>query len=219
MNITVESITIVATQRISIAPSIDLGTTPIPGYEGRYYVTRQGKVLSAPNSHHKTTIEIKSQNGRSGREDGFLRVRLDYDNKWYEVHRLIADVFLDRPEGFNDVRHIDGDKANNSVENLEWFFNPSATSFDRDISIKAFSWSKHGGSNYGLVQKSKTIEWVCQACGEKQASELPSYMFEMLEDEFIRICSSCQAVKLKERIQLLADLIAKVRKINDVEEW
>lgn len=85
-------------------------------------------------------------------------------------------------------------------------------SYTPEMTRKMFSWTKYGGANYGLVQADKTTEWSCQACGNKQGSELPSYMFEFSENEFIRICTLCQAKKLQNHIKDLNELLELVRK-------
>jgi hypothetical protein len=40
--------------------------------------------------------------------------------KKYLVHRLVAETYLENPKGFEFVNHKDGNKQNNSVDNLEW---------------------------------------------------------------------------------------------------
>lgn len=53
---------------------------------------------------------------------GYLSVTLSKDGKKkkYLVYRLVAQSFIPNPEEKNFVNHIDGDKKNNSVTNLEW---------------------------------------------------------------------------------------------------
>lgn len=54
--------------------------------------------------------------------DGYLKVCLWKNNKneTPKIHRLVATAFLPNPENKPEVNHIDEDKTNNSVENLEW---------------------------------------------------------------------------------------------------
>lgn len=83
----------------------------IPGYEGLYQVSTLGR--------------IKGNRGiKSLRIDkrGYLTVWLCKDSiqKNYKAHRLVALAFIPNPENKATVNHIDGNKQNNCVENLEW---------------------------------------------------------------------------------------------------
>ena len=54
--------------------------------------------------------------------DGYLKVRLNNNNKRknFSIHRLVAIAFIHNPDNKPEINHIDGDKFNNRVENLEW---------------------------------------------------------------------------------------------------
>jgi len=71
------------------------------------------------------------------------------------------------------------------------------------LNKQKYGWSKWGGPNMGLVQKNLTETWFCQACCEEQPDDLSPYMFEFVEREYVRICSKCHAIRLKENIQPL----------------
>lgn len=74
-----------------------------------------------------------------------------------------------------------------------------------------YGWSKYGDPNFGLVQRNLTEEWACQSCSEAQDNHLPSFMFEFMEREFIRICSKCQNLKIKNNVSTFDKLIELCR--------
>ena len=45
---------------------------------------------------------------------------IDGKRKYARVHRLIAETMLPNPNNYEQVNHIDGDKLNNNLSNLEW---------------------------------------------------------------------------------------------------
>jgi hypothetical protein len=53
---------------------------------------------------------------------GYMRVGLSFNGteKKYTVHRLVAICFIPNPNNYKQVNHIDGNKLNNHVSNLEW---------------------------------------------------------------------------------------------------
>ena len=82
-------------------------------YDGLYQVSRDGRVFSL--------VTNKWLKPRSA-GNGYHAVMLYKDKKGknFLVHRLVAEAFVERPLEKSCVNHIDGDKTNNSAENLEW---------------------------------------------------------------------------------------------------
>ena len=90
----------------------------VVGYEGLYEVSNLGNVRSLNwRGTRCARMLCKRPNNY-----GYLCVLLSSKNvsKKLTVHRLVASAFLDNPSEFSDVNHIDEDKTNNSVWNLEW---------------------------------------------------------------------------------------------------
>lgn len=66
--------------------------------------------------------EVMSPYGRILKQcdngSGYMRVCIY--KKTYLVHRLVAETYLEKPEGCNIVEHIDNNPKNNHVSNLKW---------------------------------------------------------------------------------------------------
>ena len=75
-----------------------------------YEVSNRGNVRNKRNGYI-----LKPQ---LNRKDGYHRVLLN--GKHYYVHRLVADAFFDGEHQGIDVNHIDSNKLNNDLTNLEW---------------------------------------------------------------------------------------------------
>jgi len=96
------------------------GLVEHPDYPG-YYGTIDGKVFSNRGAYGKIKplkpVLLKSNNGYYllgfGRKDDGTKIQCLH-------HRFIAQLFVENPNNYNEVNHIDEDKSNNSADNLEW---------------------------------------------------------------------------------------------------
>ena len=86
----------------------------IQGYEGLYEVSSDGRV--------KSLFRYKKELKPNITKNGYATVELfkEKTSKRLLIHRLVAMAFLPNPNNLPQVNHIDEDKANNTVENLEW---------------------------------------------------------------------------------------------------
>lgn len=87
---------------------------PIAHFENRYLISNQGEILNLANNTFLTPIQ---------NSNGYLKVGLadgKGTHKQLSVHTLVARHYIPNPYDYPQVNHIDGDKTNNKVDNLEW---------------------------------------------------------------------------------------------------
>lgn len=85
----------------------------IKNWEGYYKISNKGRVFSVRNNLIRRNSVAST---------GYHQVCLSSPHKkiTLTIHRLVAEHFIPQENERNYVNHIDGDKANNSVNNLEW---------------------------------------------------------------------------------------------------
>lgn len=91
----------------------------VPGYEGLYMVSSYGNVISVAGGNGRQPFKPLRMNKNNA---GYYQVSLVKDSKAanVQIHRIVAIAFIPNPEHKEQVNHNDGNKLNNSVDNLEW---------------------------------------------------------------------------------------------------
>lgn len=98
----------------------------IPGFEGYYEASTLGYIRSKERlvKYKKDGVRIMKSHILKPKimNKGYYEVILSKNNKQhsYRLHRLIATTFIPNPNNLPYINHIDENKLNNSVSNLEW---------------------------------------------------------------------------------------------------
>ncbi len=90
----------------------------IKGYEGLYEVSNLGQIKSfnyLRTGKEKILKPLKDKGGYL-----FVSLYKSGKVKLFKIHRLVAQAFIDNPKNKPCINHIDCDRQNNCVNNLEW---------------------------------------------------------------------------------------------------
>ena len=99
---------------------------PIKGYEGFYEISNKGeirsceKVIFQPGHGYRKIKEYNMHPWDNGKGYKVVTLSKNGTRKNHYVHRLVAEHFIPNPNNLIEINHIDYDKSNNKVNNLEW---------------------------------------------------------------------------------------------------
>lgn len=137
----------------------NIQSKPIIGFE-RYLVNSVGQIY-----------DTKKQKNICQWIDnvGYYQCNL-YDNdgkKYYKrVHRIVAEAFIPNPDNLKQVNHIDGNKRNNNITNLEWTTNSKNTQHGYDNNLYKYKSRSHQinvyNKNGAYLSTYKSIRSLCK---------------------------------------------------------
>lgn len=141
-----------------------------------YYINEDGNLYNEKTKkYYKGTIK-----------NGYLIYDLRWKNKKtsFSAHRLVAEYFLNNPNNYPIVNHIDGNKLNNNVNNLEWC---------------SYSYNNQHAIDNGLKQKSMVIN-------EKYINDIPGEEWEYYKDSFYQISNKGRVLNTKTNCLLKSNI-------------
>lgn len=127
---------------------------PVPNYEDRYRVSSHGEVQ---NIRTGKSLKLRLSEG------GYLRTYLygeEHKRTVFSVHRLVCMAFIENPHNYPQVNHINMNKCDNRVENLEWC--------DQSYNIRHSF--ENGGREYNkmrLLEATHKEVWCCDMEGRR----------------------------------------------------
>lgn len=126
----------------------------IPGYEGEYQASSHGRIKSLDRHIVDINGRLRKYKGQERKPQkhsaGYLSVNLRKSDQ-HLLHRLIALAFHPQPEGKDFVNHKDGNKKNNSADNLEW-----ATRQENETHAYSTGLKNSTGSNNQMAKLNET---------------------------------------------------------------
>lgn len=155
----------------------------IDGYNGDYQISNLGKVKCLKfNKIRMVKATLSGNSNRPLQKGLYYTVKLNKKGnvKNMRVHRLIALHFIEKIVGKNFVNHIDGDRLNNCVKNLEWCT-------CRENTIHSYSLKKTSSKYCGVCWDKSRKKWVAQITinsknkflGRFDIEEEASYAYEV----------------------------------------
>ena len=130
-----------------------------------YQISNLGNVRTkeriGARGYHVKSKELTKFDNNNGYYRVSMRLENDKHSKSYLVHRLVGMLFIPHEDGKDFINHIDGDKHNNSVENLEWCTRSENEKHAWKIGLKRSSLVSNKGEKHAMHKLTqKDVDWI-----------------------------------------------------------
>lgn len=148
---------------------------PIKDYEGFYEVSNLGRVRSVRRNIVMSGVK---------RKDGYVSYNFVRDGitRGKLVHRLVAETFIPNHQNKPEVNHIDGNKQNNNVKNLQWVTPSENQRHAIEIGLRKGSRLQNGGCVLLTKEINEKIISIAKTTGKEKweiADELLTKALEL----------------------------------------
>ena len=177
---------------------------PCPDFETKYLISSHGRIMGIGTYNTCKKGELLSLHKKHGR-NGYIQVQL-FDSgrmRTIEVHTLVAKAFIPNPDNLPMVNHIDEDKTNNHVENLEWCTNQYNVRYSNAKAIDVYTREGEFVETVEAIsetaKKYKTDTTNISRCCKSQYGTCKGYQFRYHGEPFQKKPVSQKVARRKER--------------------
>ena len=145
----------------------------ISGYEGLYQVSNLGRIKSLERDYIAANGSVRHiyehYLKQAVTKKGYLRVTLLNNGQrcTKQVHRLVAEAFLENPENKPQVDHISGNKQLNIVSNLRWTTNKENCSNPNTLCKNHYTHTEEWKQKMSMLKKGKAPSAKCIEIAQK----------------------------------------------------
>jgi len=169
----------------------------IAGFEGKYQVSDLGRVRSLPQSFIRKDGRRFIVKGKILKQTvsapGYKVVNIG--KKVNYVHRLIANAFIPNVNALNLINHLDGDKLNNSLSNLEWCDHSRNIQHAYDNKLRVIS-DKHRKSSRNNMMKNR------RDCSVMVLNTSTGVFFSSIKEAAKSICVDASTISRKLSVEV-----------------
>lgn len=165
----------------------------IEGYENYYQISNLGNIKSLPrkiinNKGYYISKEKILSAGLSA--SGYMHIALCRfgKNKTFKIHRLKAIAFIPNPENKPCINHIDGNKLNNDIYNLEWCTHSENHKHAFKIGLKTPHHNTDHSSNKPVNQLDLNMNFIAKYKSIHEAFRITGIDYRMIS----KVCTGIQ---------------------------